>query len=222
MRSSFLQPKTMALFAGLVVMLTVALMLLLKDVVYQVVVVPVFYAYWLAGLAIASLHQGVLWVVLVLAVAILLLRGLRPHQQQRPASARHHPRPGATSQGRVAFWEAHVARVAAQGYSGETSRHELRKLMLSVLAYQRHTTPAQIEAYLQGEGLQVPPEMAPYLEIHPPEIAQASSSSRFKRWLSALLGVHTDPTDVPHRQNLERAIQFVECQLEIAHDHQGK
>jgi hypothetical protein len=211
------------LLAGLALVPTVALMVLLKDVAREALVVPILYTYWLASLAIASLHQGMVWVLLVLAVAIVLLRGLGSHPQQPMPDVRD-PQPETTSAGRVAFWETQVRLATAPGYSGDSSRHELRKLILGVLAYQQRTTPRQIEQSLQSGEVQVLPEMVPFLETSPGDVALVSPAlfARLRGWLQGWSPFRSAPPEMPLKQNLERIVQFFETQLELTHDHRGE
>jgi hypothetical protein len=218
-----LNGRKLAVMAGLALVPTVALVVLLKDVAREALVVPILYAFWLAGLAIGSLHQGVVWVLLVLAVAVVLLRGLGSDPQGSTPDMRH-PQPEATSAGRVAFWETQVRSATGEGYSGESSRHELRKLILGVLAYQRQTTPRQVEQSLQNGEVQVLPEMAPFLEASPRHLPLDSPGlfARLGGWLGRRWPFRPTPLAMPLEQDLARIVQFFETQLELADDPRGE
>ena len=223
MSATGLSGRKVTLLAGLALVPAVGLMVVLKDVAREALVVPILYAFWLAGLVIASLHQGVVWVLLLAVVAILLLRGLGTHPQQ-PMPDMRDPQQETTSLGRVAFWETQVSLAADPGYSGDSSRHELRKLILGVLAYQRHDTPRQTKQCLQSGEVQVLPEMLPFLEAGPHHVALVSPAlfARLRGWPQGRSPFRSAPPEMPLKQNLERIVQFFETQLELTHDHRGE
>lgn len=61
-----------------IVIIALLLAFPLRDAVYEMVIVPAAYVWWLLGLWYHSVHQSIWWVVALLLVLVTLSRSLRP------------------------------------------------------------------------------------------------------------------------------------------------
>ena len=77
-----MKPIRWQLLAAILV-ISALLALLLRDVVYQVIVVPLAYVWWVVGLYYAAIPQWILWTALLVILALVVLWNAIP--ELRPA-----------------------------------------------------------------------------------------------------------------------------------------
>jgi hypothetical protein len=72
--------RTLQRNLALVGILLIALLLAfpLRNAVYEMVIIPVAYVWWVLGLWYHSVHQSIWWIVALLLVLVVLSRSLRP------------------------------------------------------------------------------------------------------------------------------------------------
>jgi hypothetical protein len=141
---------------------TLVLLWFLRHSIRETLVIPILYLLWLGRLVFNSIHQAVFWGLLLLAAAILLLRGLRRRSQPGPAGARRTMRQHRSR--RVAHWAVLVERTPLRSSHDIYALNEFRRLISAVWAYRAHLSPQEIERDIRSGVLDPPPELQLYFE----------------------------------------------------------
>ncbi len=97
---------------GAVLLASLALAYLLRDVIYDLVVVPLAYTLWLLGLVYQAVPELVKWVVLIVILSIAIVWRLIP---DLPAASAPRP-PGRTIEGRVQALAFGIHRARTSNY----------------------------------------------------------------------------------------------------------
>ena len=202
------------LLIGLILLLAIPLVLLLRDFTRDVLLAEVLFFVWSLRIIIGSLPQLPIWllfVILVFFIAAVTLIG--PHKPEPETLRTGEPFPG-----QVGFLATRLRRVA----KGEYFRWDLARyvsgLVLDVLAYRQRTTASRLRHRLRAGDLDVPPDIEAYLRTgqSPIYTLSANLASRVKRLFSPVTWTPSIEGDV------ERAIHFMEDQLEAHHDYRDR
>ena len=211
------------------VLLVVALTLVLRDWVRDVILTPILFLLWLGGLLIRSTPQWIFWgVFLVLAVLILansLGTGKRPDQNVDRAE------PGHPQRERVLFWAKQIRWRARRDFSPLGNGEPLKRLILEVIAFQERLSLTEVEQRLESGELDVPPTIRMCLQ-HKPTPEPSSPVSIWERlqhrWadfgrrahvlISGLTESRSYTQPSPFDSELESMTQFLEDRLRIIHD----
>jgi|YNPNPStandDraft_1061719.scaffolds.fasta_scaffold17894_2 hypothetical protein len=198
------------IFAGLVLLLSVPLAFLLRDLVGQPLATRALYLIWLGRLLLHSVHQYVFW-VLFLAIALLIVVGALVGEGwaragQAPMS------PSNAQQNPVEILARQIRLLERGDYSRWRLAQSLGELALEALAYHDHLPLAQVRQRLEAGALDAPPEVQAYL--------QASRTTLYLRPVTLLsrLGLRRKKAfPSPLDLDPERVVQFLEDRLEIHH-----
>jgi hypothetical protein len=202
------------LLIGLILLLAIPLVLLLRDFTRDVLLAEVLFFVWTLRIIIGSLPQLPIWllfVILVFFIAAATLIGPR-----KPEPSTHQT--WEPCQGQVGFLATRLRRVA----KGEYFRWDLARyvsgLVLDVLAYRQRTTAARLRHRLRAGDLDVPPDIEAYLRTgqSPIYTLSANLASRVKRLFSPETWTPSIERDI------EKAIHFMEDQLEAHHDYRDR
>jgi hypothetical protein len=166
---------------------------------------------------LSSVPQKLLWILLLIAVLLIAVRSLVLRPEPRDATAQEE----AERPGQVRVLAKWIERTAQGEYFRWSLAQRVGELILDVLAYGERTTSERMKQRLRTGRLPLPPELQTYLlplsstEFRPAFSRPVSLLSRLKRRLrSSRQPSGLDPA-------LERAIQFLEDQLEVHHDHRA-
>ena len=199
------------LLIGLILLLAIPLVLLLRDFTRDVLLAEVLLFVWSLRVILGSLPQLPIWllfVILVFFIAAVTLLGPRKPEPEAPQI-------GGPCPGQVGFLATRLRRVA----KGEYFRWDLARyvsgLVLDVLAYRQRTTAARLRHRLRVGDLDVPPDIEAYLRAgqSPIYTLSANLASRVKRLFSPETWAPSIERDI------EKAIHYMEDQLEAHHDY---
>jgi hypothetical protein len=149
-----------------------ALLLLLRQTVREVFIIPVLYLAWLGIRIFRGIHQAVFWMLLFLVAAVLLFSSLRKRPQPRPAVTLAPKRREISR--RVAHWARLVKRTAGAADTAEArprasqdvfALRSFARLIVSVLAYRAHVSPAELERDIRVGVLEPPADLRFYLDF---------------------------------------------------------
>ncbi|MFQ5408298.1 MAG: hypothetical protein ACE5FI_07760 [Anaerolineales bacterium] len=145
------------LVAGLVFVL-LALAWLLRGVVSVVLLAPIVYISWLAGVVYGSMPQPVLWAVFVLIAIVLATRDLL-----RPFRVGYDPEPVTpVRRGRVEAW-AWLLYLAGSGvYSRWRLARDLAEQAAAQYAFQHGADVADVRQQLARGQIDMPPALSAY------------------------------------------------------------
>ena len=194
------------LFLGLVLLVAIPLALVLRDVVRQVLVVPLLYLLWLGSLLFHAVPQVFFWALLLAITLFLAVRSLT--RRGRPPRETRDEKPGYP--GQVQVWTQRVYLMERGDYSGWYVAQRLRRLILEVLAHHERLSIEQIKQHLKTGELDASPQVRACLQAG---LAPAfRSRGLFSRlWHRLRLSVRAPLPDL----DLEGVVQFLENQLKI-------
>jgi hypothetical protein len=197
-------------------LLTVLLVVALRDVVRETIVVPLLYVLWLVRLFLGSMPQMLFWSVFLIVACFLALGSLA-----REKSARHDPGPAVeTSSGQVSVWARRIRLMARGGYMGWYFGQHVEKLIAEVLAYRERLSTREIRRRMKARDLEAPPEVRAYFEI----VMMPSQ----RRWHIGILSrFRLFPRKraqgmLPTGSGMERVVRFLEDELEVPYDDRNR
>ncbi len=201
--------------------LTLALAYIFRETIRQVVLMPILYLLWVINILYQTLGQQILWIFMLVLLLWLVLRNLRPDrtevylpsQEARIDSGR----------GRVSFWAWQVRMIGNEAYSKNFSMEELRRLILTVLAFQEQISLKQVERRLESGELVVPPEVQAVLEtgVQPETFQAPALRVRIRRLLRRLIHQPDNRKSITLTPEVERVIQYLEERLEVSHAYRN-
>jgi hypothetical protein len=190
---------------------------LLRERLYQTIMVPLLYLVWLGNLYLRSLDQLFLWVLLILISAIILLRTFWGRGTDQGPGNRMEP--VATRPGRITQWAILIKQPNPSAELDDYLSDHLRKLVLATLAHQYHLSPEQMHQRLNGGHLEEAPEVLKYLQKRP-ELRYTrppASGSRLAQ-LRARLSGEGEVQRAARAAKLEEIIHYLEAQVGSAHE----
>lgn len=195
------------LIAALLLLPIAILTLLFKEIARTVVVQPVMYLFWLAGVLWRSIPQAILWAILVVvalrvAVGSLVARRRR-REELRYAEERER-------WGRARIWTRWVELAGQDGYYQRRLSRHLAELTLDALAQREHLPPEAVGEELVAGRLEVPTAIRTFLRA-----ALDESPTGRRTWLRSLL--RTRPA--APRIRLTEVLDYLESQSGVGYGH---
>ncbi|NLG97746.1 MAG: hypothetical protein GX491_10330 [Chloroflexi bacterium] len=235
-----MNPRRLIITAVLLLVVSAALLFWARDLVRELIVNPLSYLIWLAGIFIRSTNQMFFWYIfaaIALIIAVRSLAGRKKVAAQPPMSTMLHN--DLVNHGRLHFWIVRVSLVhrGSRYYLG--SFHDsLSHLLIDQLAYRFHLTPAQVEERLRENSLDVPPEIREYA-LSGRMRSIETDRERFSRLWSDIFqkikqAVREFFSGQPGRTRpspanaaevdprIARILEYMEKELEVSHDDSGR
>lgn len=208
--------KTKRAWLGVAVVATLfifsVLTLVAWDFVRETIVVPLTYLIWLGGLILNSIPQEIYLIGLTIIVVAIALNTLNKLQRKPVGTRLTGPRSGDAS--RYRLWLRLYATAPAREYARVELAREIRKLIVSMLAYQEGLTPPEVEQKIVSGVLPVP-DTVRTLFLERDLSATPQPAPRFWQRFIRKADRQTDPL---LDRSLEEIAQFIENRLEIVHD----
>jgi hypothetical protein len=201
---------------GIGLSLTVLLALALRDVVREVIVIPLLYVLWIGQLLLHSVPQVVCWSVFLIAaflVALLNLAQWEVPQRALRATTRR-------SSGQVAVWAKRIRLMGRGGYTGWYFGQHVEKLIVDVLAYRERLSTRETRHRVKAGDLDAPPEVRAYFAI-------VLLPSRYRWRIASLLRFRLRPGRRAQGMSLDESdvaqvVRFLENQLEVGYDDRNR
>jgi hypothetical protein len=212
--------RLLVLLLIVLIPLAVALMFSLRGFVREVILVPLSLLFWLADLLIRSTPQVLFWGVLLVICLIIAVRSLYAARepvvdQMSDVELR------LTRRQRVGFWIFQM-QMLRQGVARARFADFLSRLGLEVLAFREQVTPAEAEVRLQ-KGELLAPEIVDFLRLR--RMVPSEGTGLFSRmvmwfetWRSRILGLRDGKQAAAMEDELRRAVEYLEDQLEVKND----
>lgn len=225
--------RRLIIFAVALIVLSTALIFWAKDIIREVIVLPLSYLFWLFGIIIRVTPQIFFWVVLILIVlqiAWRVLFGRKKVYTQGPAflDASLY----ISSNGRASYWKNKVEllRSSHSNYYANSFYSALSRLVLDTLAYRYRQPLSVIEAQLKDGTLSIPDEVRNYLLTHNGrqeavyrgffgEIWQSFTNNVLDLW--SRITARYRPEPAPVDPQLAYILNYLEEELEVPHDDSG-
>jgi hypothetical protein len=186
---------------------TAALTWLLRDVVRDVIVLPLTFLLWYLDLLVRSVPERALLIALVILAAILAARSLayRPPAAP-PTGAPSEPRRGDDS--RLRFWRVQFAYAPASNFAAEKLAAELRSLLLQTLEHRERLGRDELLRAAADGTLDAPPAVRAILLEQAPTPEHRESLRRRLRRLLRLPVAQEPPTT--YERDLTQIVEFLE------------
>jgi hypothetical protein len=176
---------------------------LLRDFVRDIILQPLIGLGWVAWVGVLSLHQGLIWGVIVLVAMIVLLpaafasparrRGAAqaagdegPDEDEDPplfAEPRGAPMGRYRSTSRFQYWKNGLDSLGRSPFARERVARDLQFLVTRILADQQRTSPEEIKARLAHGDLELEPAVAALFRVQ-----RGFAEIDNRRWWQKLLG----------------------------------
>ncbi len=191
-----------------------ALLFFFRNAVRELVIVPLQYLAWFASLIYHSIDQSIIWSLLFLLALFIGMQLF--YQSIRPAGARPAPdNQTSLGLGRVGAWLVSVRFMLAGGTGQDYFAAEVKRLLLSILAYRENTTQKEIEQRILDDDISIPAELQFIFHVRsyrPPTFWQ-----RIRMDVNTILKSirHTKPeVDEDRKRALRVVVQYLEEQME--------
>lgn len=172
----------------------------LREVVNQVIVVPVAYLLWLLDLVYLSMDQSIWWFAAVFVVLVILGQSLLPEikasRKLIPFAKHEH--------GQVETLSIALRKADKGIYFKWLIANRLGRLAYQILLQREHGKPRSVFAPLAGEGWDADPDVQQYLEkgLH----------GSFAEFPNNAWGYLSPPEKTPLDHDVKEVIEFLESQ----------
>ncbi len=194
----------------------VVLAIVLRDMAYQVIVVPILFILWLANFLLDSIPQMFFWLLLwlfLLRIAVKSLVDLR-----RVVHASQPGEHGGQAPGRVHLWQERLALARRGNYSRWGIARHMLTLFSDIVASSESSLPVAVRERVRAGTYPAPPEVAAYFQAAmSPQMSY--SPSFFKRLVQRFAWRKTAPESPALNLDVERVVEFLEDQLEVPHEN---
>lgn len=225
--------KRRLLVVGAVLLAVLSLVLFsLRDVVREVIVIPLSYLFWLIGILIESTAQLFFWLAVLFFGLLTAWRSIRPKKQSKEEE---YYRPltvddaaAAVGRGRVGYWATRVNTLRLGTYYQSSFNEGVSRLLVDLLAYRHHLTNRQVEHALENGGLNVPPYIADFVCNNTNQRILARPDffgwffNRFREWLMRRVRNTLLDSENVLDPAVRRVITYMEEELEVTYDQSGR
>ena len=198
------------------VALAAAVVFAREGYLYEQIILPISYAFWIIGLLLRGTPQVLFWGILVIMALVLFMRSLVA-APQKPSS----PQPLENTfsrRPRLRHWVRQLLMSRNERY-----RHYLKeglgRLALEVLAYQRGQTVNQYQQQIDSEQVPAPEVIIPFLEARQGYFRsqQPLDLQQVQHWLRRLWNRLAFPPQAQPNQDEELAelVDFLEQQMDL-------
>lgn len=226
-------PRRAAIFGALLLILSLALLLFARDAIRELVVLPLSYLAWLAGIFFDTAPQIFLWIVLVFVLLMMAYRSLalRRKEVAEPPPELAELAWETRHSGQVAFWtnRVHLMRGTHSTYYENSFNQTLGRLLLDLLAYRYRMTPNQVEDHLREGSLDVPADVREYalyslrrLEPAHARFWQTTWGALVEVFDAVFRGRRGGQAARPDDPRITAILKFMEDELEVFDDHTGQ
>jgi hypothetical protein len=235
-------PRRLIFFAVMLLLISAAMLLWMRDIVREVFVLPLSYLFFLISVFVRTTPQLYFWIVMLLLTFVIAYRSLGRRSKRTETITPHYMAElsyDPARRGRVYSWlNKYVSMLSSEnGYYGNSFHQSLGRLVLETLAHRHHMPPLQVEQRLRSESLPgVPPDIREYVlrSLRPPEPPRTSLLKDL--WKALTLAVRQFlsgrlPNENPagghgpdKRVDLQlaRIIKYIEEELEVSYGDSGR
>jgi hypothetical protein len=187
-----------------ILMIATLLAFPLREVVYQLVVVPSAYVGWLLKLLYLSVSQAIWWILVLVVVLFFIGRSLLPEIKLRGKPYAYHKVERGSVETLVSAFEKKDRGI----YFKWLVANRLGKLAYQILLQREHGKPRSVFAPLTSPGWDAAPEIQEYLEKGL-RGSFAEYPSRGTAW-----NTFATPAKTPLDQDVKKVIEFLESKTE--------
>jgi len=189
------------------------LVLVYRDAIRENVVIPAYFAVWLVRQVVYSIPQILCLFglgILSLGMAVYALRGLA-----RPVKLPTDPPPPIEEPTRYRFWKRRFRSFGSSAFFLSSLGIELRRLFLSIIAYQEHCDMWDLERQIVNGEYEVPPDIQDFIAKR----ELGTVSGEWSIWDSLRRLFRGRSADDVYLQNrLDKILTYLENRLEVQSD----
>jgi len=236
-----INPRRIIIALILILLVSSVVLFWLRDVVREVVVLPLSYLFFVAGILIDSTPQLFFWLAVLLIAFWIAYRSISSKRRAVPPLGmpikNDLDRLGQFS-GRVSFWTTKVAQMRRynSSYYQSTFHQSLSRLVTDLMAHRYRLSQFQVEERLRSGLLEVPPDVRDYILASMGRFEPDTRSflarllqqvtDRIKNWFYERFGQalfkKDDALESQTEAQIERVIQYMEEELELSHDYSSQ
>lgn len=216
--------------AILLVMVT-AILFSLRDVVREVIVIPITYLVWVIGILIESTAQLFFWLAVLFIALLVAWRSIRPPKKPRDETI-YRPLTSdetlsASGRGRVAFWLTRVNTLRLGNYYHANFNEAVSRMLVDMLAYRHHLTPRQVEQAISRGSISVPPDIVEFVRKNAGQRMFVQPSlltwimNALREWFLTRINREAAKTDDVLDPAVRRVIAYMEEELEVTNEQSG-
>lgn len=209
--------KRLIMLFLLLLPMALGLVYVLRESLYQTIVVPLLYLLWLGNLYIRSLDQMFLWMFLILLCGVILVRAFWGRGTDQGPENRIEP--VGTRPGQITQWAILIQQPNPSTELDDYLSDRLRKLVVATLAYQHHLNPEQLHQRLNGGELEDTPTVLNHLQNRPElRYSRRRVSDSRLALLRARLNGEAEAQRAARDAKLEEVIRYLEAQVGFKHE----
>ncbi len=180
----------------------------MRDAVYQIIVIPLAYIFWVLGLYYHSYSQAIVWAIFI-AITLVFLLGSLLGGDRREKDAKL---PEISFEGPVEDLSILLSKARKGIYYRWRVANRLSKLARDLLAQREGLEPKDVQQnHLTGRDWSPPSDVDMYFQSG---LFDSFSSFPSPRWY---LFKRADPT--PLDLNVEEAVEYLEGQMRTTENH---
>ncbi len=156
------------IIAILFVLVSVALLFWARDVVHELVVLPLSYLFYLFGILLNYTPQIVFWIILLLIGLRIAYLSISTKKRKDEEDLKLYFKPVqdgyTTTSGRVSFWRGkiYLSSSGRGAYYTRTFHDALSKTLMQLLAYRYRISQRQVDESLKDGSLALPDDVRSY------------------------------------------------------------
>ena len=170
----------------------------LREVVYQLIVVPLAYLAWILKLIYLSVSQGVWWILVVAIILFMIGHSLLPSLQFERKRIIYQK----TERGNVESLAVALAKRSRGTYFKWLVANRLGKLAYQILLLREHGKPRSVFAPLTTAGWDATPQIQEYLE--------KGLRGSFAEFPNPGWGTFAQPAKTPLDHDVQEVVAFLE------------
>ena len=145
---------------GLILLLAILLTPFFRNIIRELIIVPLLYVFWFARFLLATMPQAGLWTFFSVLFALILGVSLL-EKKKRKSSA---PKPASVHQGRIESWVELIHKAEREQYFQWRLAQRLQKLTLSAIAHNKGQSMREVRQQLRRGELDLPPQLLAYFQ----------------------------------------------------------
>lgn len=227
------KPRRLAITGGLLLVVTLILAFWMREVVNEMIVLPVSYILYVAGIFIDTTPQIFFWLAIILIAFWVAYRSLRHRTKlDAPSAGAWQDQISPPTSGRMRYWavKVNLLRQYRSSYYQGGFHSALSRLLVEMLAHRYRLTNSQVEQRLRAGEIDLPPEVQEYALfcLRRPESRQSDFFRRI--WEDFLDFLHTrfgmkvshlslNTLSARAAQRVDSVINYMEEELEVPNEH---
>lgn len=177
----------------------------LRNATYQMVIVPLAYILWLAGLFYHSLPQFLWWIIIVLLILFMFVKSILPEME----FSKRRDQPPTPPRGEVEQLATWMTKSETGPYNRWLVANRLGKLAFQILVQRETGKQRSVFAPLTGPGWNATPELTKYL--------QAGLQGSFADYPTRR-SLLASPVKTPLEHDIREAVEFLETKFDHRSD----